>query len=72
MKYTLEQARIGAKKTQEEMAEHLGVTRATYRKYEDKPYTMQVGTLIKFCAICDVQPEDLKFFNTAFEFNSNY
>ena len=47
-KISLEAARVNAKKTQEEVAQYLGMHRDTYRKYERGELAFRMDTAIKF------------------------
>lgn len=61
-KITLKAARGLREMTQQEMAEKLGVTKTTYRNYEEYSTTMPVTTAIKFSAVVGVDFSDLIFF----------
>lgn len=60
MKLTLKQARVGAGLTQEQMAEKLGVTTATYNGYEKDPSKMKVQKLVKFSQTTGIDTSMLK------------
>ena len=59
MKYTMKQARIGVNLTGEKMAEKLGISDVTYRKYERNPRLMSVGLFAAFCGIVGVDIDDI-------------
>lgn len=60
MKLTLKQARVGMGLTQKEMAERLGVSVVTYRKYEETTRKMKLDTLIRFSKVTGIDLLDLK------------
>lgn len=49
MMFTVKQARVLAGKTQQQIAEAIGVHRTTYFHLEQHPETMSVLQLVRFC-----------------------
>ena len=61
MGITLKQARVGVGYSQMEIAEKLGVSLNTYRRYEQNPEKMAIDKALQFCAITNTTPDDLFF-----------
>lgn len=66
---TMKQARVGANLTQAEVAQKMGVSLATYNKYEAQPHKMKIRDAVNFCkavgapldAVDFVKEDDLFF-----------
>lgn len=63
MIFTVKQARRMADLSQGKVADKLGVTTATYAKYERNPAKMRIDTAIKFSQVVGI-PIDQIFFGT--------
>lgn len=62
VKISIKAARGLSELTQQEVADRLGVTKTTYRNYEDYNTIMPVTTALKFSNIVNVDISDLIFF----------
>jgi Helix-turn-helix. len=61
LKISLEAARVNAKKTQEEVAQHLGMHRDTYRKYERGELAFRMDMAMKFSEYVNLPLENINF-----------
>ena len=61
MVLTMKQARIGIGKTQQELADLMGVHVQTYARMEKHPYDMTIAQAKKFCEIVGIPISDLYF-----------
>ena len=68
MVFTLKQARVYRNKTQQDMADLIGVHVDTYRKYEQNPDVTPVGMAKKISDYLDME-YDIVFFGTNFSLN---
>ena len=60
-KLTMAAVRKNAGLTQEQMAQKLGMSGGTYSRYENKPYTMQVGAALRFLKIVGAEIGEVDF-----------
>lgn len=60
MKQTLKVHRIIKELHQEDMAKKLGITTATYNRWEQNPKVIQYGNLLKIAEILKIKVEDIK------------
>lgn len=61
MKFTVKQARQISGKTQYQIANLLGISDPTYRKYEKNPEKMTMETAQKFCKITGITVDKIFF-----------
>ena len=61
MKITMKQARIGAKMSQDDIANKLHIHPQTYAKYEKKPEDMSIKNAALFAEIVGVDFNDIIF-----------
>jgi DNA-binding XRE family transcriptional regulator len=61
LKISLEAARVNAKKTQEEVAQYLGIHRDTYRKYERGELAFRMDMAVKFSEYVNLPLENINF-----------
>ena len=61
MAITMKQARVGVEMTQRQMAEAMGCSYGTYRKWENYPEEMPIKAARKFCQIVCLDPDDIFF-----------
>lgn len=61
MAYTIKQARMLSEKTQQEMAENMGISRDTYRKIELKPETATIAQARRISDLTGVPMDSLIF-----------
>lgn len=61
MKLSVKQARIGARKTQQEIADEMGVHVQTYRRMEENPEDMTFKQGALFASIVGLEVEDIFF-----------
>lgn len=64
MTYTVKQARLLSGKTQQEMADHLGVHVQTYAKLERNPEKMTIERAVKLSQVTGVPSDQIFFGNT--------
>lgn len=62
IEFTVVQARRYANKTQQESAEHIGVSAPTYKKYEENPALFPLGKAYKLAEFFGVPYDSIKFF----------
>lgn len=60
MPFTLKAARVQSNLTQVEIAERLGISHTTYRRYEKNPRCMPSGCLARFARIVQVPINQIK------------
>lgn len=58
---TMKQARVGANMTQAETAARMGVSVATYNKYEAAPHKMKIKDAVAFCRAVGVSLDVVDF-----------
>lgn len=61
MQLTLKQTRLIKEKTQDEMAQMLGVHVQTYRKLEENPENVTIGQAKKISSFLDISYNDIFF-----------
>lgn len=61
MQLTLKQSRLIKEKTQDEMAQILGVHVQTYRKLEENPENVTIGQAKKISSFLDISYNDIFF-----------
>lgn len=62
-KMTLRQLRRSRDYSQRELAQMIGVSIATYQKYEQCPGNIRIKTLLHICEVLDIDVRQVKIFN---------